>query len=203
MNRVQTGNNQYCGPAALSIISGYTVDYCAQVIGDIIGKEPSKVKGVHPADLFKAFDKLRIKHDEIQPMGISLFAVASNLHHKIGTYLVTLPKHFVVIEVTNDKQIFICDNHVKEPLNLANSARLSQKVENIWKCYPKPPAKLLQWDLKIVNSFGDNHDIQLHHWFEDSEDNYHTTLGHIRANKDQLALIAKELNRYLENNDKD
>lgn len=57
-------------------------------------------------------------------------------------YLVTVPHHYVALEI-KDGSVFICDNHTKTELELQNSARLSQKVNNVWKVtkvreYSKP-----------------------------------------------------------------
>jgi hypothetical protein len=47
-------------------------------------------------------------------------------------YLVTIPKHYISLEV-RDGSMYLCDNHTKQELEIQNSARLSQKVERIWK----------------------------------------------------------------------
>jgi len=196
MNKVQTGNNQFCGPAALSVISGHSVDYCAKVIGDIIGKAPDKVKGVFPADLFKAAKKLRIDYKEIEMSG-SLYFVATCLAHKgTATYLVTLPRHYIVIEVTLDRQLFICDNHTKEPLNLANSARLSQRIEKIWKVSAKPPAVLVNTKVEVrsVDYNGESaYYINVIKEFIDPEDNISINKGLFRASRSEFSKIVEKL----------
>jgi hypothetical protein len=197
MNKVTTGDNNYCGPAVLSVVSGRSVDYCARIIGEIIGKAPDKVKGVYPADLFKAAARLRIRHEKIEPPASSLFAVASNLVHRgEATYILEIPKHYIAIEVTAAREIFLCDNHTKEPINLAGSARLSQKVEQIWKCSVKPAAVLIRDTVEVVevkNSADSAYYINIIKEYEDPEDNFKCSKGLFRADRNELKIIAAKL----------
>ena len=63
-----------------------------------------------------------------------MFWAASALtHFHSSLWLVTIPKHYIAIEVAEDGAIQICDNHTKEPIDLQNSSRLSQKVEAVYK----------------------------------------------------------------------
>lgn len=135
MNDANMGFNQFCGPAALSVLTGRNTDECAYAISCVNGQY--KVKGVTTPDLVKAADRLGFNLREVQVPGRSLFMVASILSHAEGQYVVVVPKHFVVIEV-KDGSIQLCDNHTKQPIKLQNSARLSQKVEQVLKAEAKP-----------------------------------------------------------------
>lgn len=132
MNDVQFGMNQYCGPAVLSIFTGLDTDFIAQQVTEITGRP--KVTGVMPSDLIRVGEKLGLEFKENQAFqDRSLFWTASALVNFPGNYLITIPNHYITLEVTIAKQIFICDNHTKIPMDLQNSSRLSQKVERVWK----------------------------------------------------------------------
>lgn len=134
--------NQYCGPAVLSIFTGARADDCAEEIQKINGA--FKVKGVHTQDLIKAGQMMGLSFEEIPSFeGRSIFWAGSVLVKMPPCqYLVTIPRHYVALEV-KDSTLYICDNHTKTEIELQNSSRLSQKVERVWKVtkvreYSKP-----------------------------------------------------------------
>lgn len=137
MDEVRMGFNKYCGPAALSILTGRNTDECAQAISSVNGTY--KITGVTISDLTAAGDKLGLRFKYYPAaQGRSLFFIASMILSKEdGMYLVLIPKHYVVVEV-KDGVIQLCDNHTKTPINLQNSARLHQKVEQLYKVSIKP-----------------------------------------------------------------
>jgi hypothetical protein len=123
---VTEGFNKFCGPAVLSIMTGKSTDECARVISRINGSY--NVTGVLLSDLLKAADKLGFDTINRDSEGMSLYRSLVNLANSDGMYIITLEKHFVCIEV-RDKKIYFCDNHTKEPIPAASSARLMLKVE--------------------------------------------------------------------------
>lgn len=134
--------NQYCGPAVLSIFTGHRTDDCAEEIGKVNGQHT--IKGVYASDLMKAGNNMGLEFTEIPSFqGRSIFWAGSVLiRMQPSQYLVTIPKHYIALE-TRDSKLYICDNHTKTELELQNSARLSQKVERVWKVtkvreYSKP-----------------------------------------------------------------
>lgn len=129
---VNLGQNIYCGPAVLSIFTGCTTDDCAEEIMKIDGS--FKVKGVYPDTLMKAGNVMGLEFEEIPSFqGRSIFWAGSVLIKMPPTqYLITIPKHYIVVEV-RDKSLYICDNHTKTEIELQNSSRLSQKIERVWK----------------------------------------------------------------------
>lgn len=132
MNEVQFGMNEYCGPAVLSIFTGANTDQCAAEITKVNGKH--SITGVQPSDLIKAGQTMGLEFKENEAfIGRSLFWTASALVNFPGTYLITIPRHYISIQVESDRTILICDNHTKTPMDLQNSSRLSQKVERVWK----------------------------------------------------------------------
>lgn len=145
LNKADIGFNKYCGPAVLSILTGKNTDECAKVIREI---DPSwNGSALLLTSLIKAADKLGYKSTPIQPSGFSLFRTLVMLAKKNGVYIITLPSHFVTIEVAED-DIYFCDNHTKEPMKACNSARLQQNVVSVYRVEPKPVPKIISSDIQ-------------------------------------------------------
>lgn len=137
MDEVKFGFNQFCGPAALSVLSGKNTDECAWAISHINGQY--KIKGVTVPDLIAAGKKLGLLFEEVNALvGRSLFFTASAMSKSNGRYLIVIPKHFIVVEVLNGN-IMLCDNHTKNPIKLESSARLMQRVERVYAVTTAPP----------------------------------------------------------------
>lgn len=145
LNAVKIGMNKFCGPAVLSILTGKSTDECASVISRINGHY--KVEGVQLPDLLKAADKLGFTNTKIEPAA-TLFGTLTRLASDEGMYIVTVTGHFVAIEVKEGK-IYFCDNHTKEPMPAASSARMMQRCLAVNKVFRKPEPKLLQEWTKI------------------------------------------------------
>jgi hypothetical protein len=128
------GMNKYCGPAVLSILTGKSTDECARVISSINGQY--RVEGVLLTDLLRAADKLGFDQRPM-PTGSNLYGTLVMHSNREGMYIFTLPNHFACIEV-KDKKIYFCDNHTKEPMPAAGSARLMQKVLSVHKVEKRP-----------------------------------------------------------------
>lgn len=156
--------NKYCGPAVLSILTGRNTDECAKVIRSINGAY--EVAGVQLDHLLKAAAKMGYDSEMIPPQG-SLYRQLVGLAKRDGFYIVTVPNHFVVVEV-NGGEIFFCDNHTKEPIRAAASARLMQsclacyRVERR-KDYVEPePLKLLSSTIKVdMKNYYDTYHIEI------------------------------------------
>lgn len=129
MNSVTIGQNKYCGPAVLSILTGKSTDECARVIGSINGKYT--IEGVELGHLLQAAERLGFDSERVQPAA-TLFGSLIRLVNNDGVFIVAVAKHFVAIEV-NERKIYFCDNHTKEPMPAASSARLQQPVHTIYK----------------------------------------------------------------------
>lgn len=130
MNNVNFGKNKFCGPAALSAVSGITTDEAEILIKKVTGQR-RPVKGVWTSDLCKAFNILGYS-TEICGYGNhsdTLFTLIPHL--AVGLYLCVVPSHFILLEVDKDNNRFICDNHTRKPLNLSVSARLGQRVSSV------------------------------------------------------------------------
>lgn len=127
LNAVTVGQNKYCGPAVLSILTGKSTDECARVIGSINGKYT--VEGVELKHLLEAASRMGFDCEGINPAA-TLFGTLIRLANRDGVYIVTVTGHFVVIEV-KEKKIYFCDNHTKEPMPAASSARLQQQCKAV------------------------------------------------------------------------
>jgi hypothetical protein len=138
LKEVNFGQNKFCGPAVLSILTGKSTDECADVISQINGKYI--ITGVFTTDLIKAATKLGFTANQVSVDG-SLYRVLTGLVHSDGIYLVVLPKHFVCVEVS-DKKIYFCDNHTKMPIPAASSSRLGMGVESVYKVVETPKPKI-------------------------------------------------------------
>jgi hypothetical protein len=130
LHAVNIGQNKFCGPAVLSILTGKSTDECASVISRINGHY--NVKGVMMNDLLRAADRLGFSQEKIDVDNLSLYRALISLVNKDGMYIVMVPAHFVCIEV-REKKVYFCDNHTKEPIPAASSARLDMKVLSCYK----------------------------------------------------------------------
>lgn len=158
LNAVTIGQNRYCGPAVLSILTGKSTDECANVISSINGKYT--IEGVELRHLLEAANRLGFDCESIVPAN-SLFGTLIRLAPSEGIYIVTVTGHFVVIEVA-DKKIFFCDNHTKEPMPAAASARLQQKVKAVHKVVKRREPVLLQSKtLSRRNNMSDGIEIEI------------------------------------------
>jgi ABC-type bacteriocin/lantibiotic exporter with double-glycine peptidase domain len=145
LKSVSEGYNKFCGPAVLSILTGKNTDECANAIGYISGEY--NIKGVKLEHLLAAANRLGFTSTKVDE-GTSLYGTIIRLVNDDGMYIVTVPNHFVVIEV-NNKKAYFCDNHTKEPIPAASSARLSQRVVAVHKVSRKKEPVLVKEYIKL------------------------------------------------------
>lgn len=190
---INFGENQYCGPSALSAITGLGTDECASMLSRITGR--AKIVGIGITDMLQALHTWRYTTEWIKALnGASLYFTLTVLHAKgDGIYLVQVPGHYITIEI-KDKQPYICDNHTRSPINAASSARLMQNIVYVYKVVAKKEPKLI--DRKVVIIEGINMlSIKIKHEFDDPTDNMIYEVGQIRfrdkedRNKIKLALM--------------
>lgn len=191
LRAVTFGMNQYCGPAVLSAFTGKTTDECAAVIAGITGGV--EIKAVNTIDLIIALNKLRFDVEAQKVQSYTLYGTLSKIASSDGLYVVVVPRHVVAIEVRNSK-IFFVDNHTKEPIDAASSARLSQAVSQVYKVIPRPAPKLLRSIVKAEKGYGNNIHIRATDEYEDPRDNAEMDLGRIYfRSSDELDHIMFEL----------
>lgn len=187
LKEINFGINQYCGPAVLSALTGKSTDECAAVISSINGK--AIIKAISTDELLKALEKLRFKVEDQKFYGQTLYAALVSISKNEGMYVVMIPKHLVAVEV-KDNQIFLVDNHSKQPLPAQSSARLMQRVDKIWKVISKEPPRFIRSEILLEkSSYGANFrlDIITHNIYADSKDDTRYRLGQILY-KDNLEL---------------
>lgn len=194
MREVKTGSNQYCGPAVLSILTGRSTDECASLIRSVdphySGRE------VQLTVLVEVLKKISFNCNLVPNTSGSIFSVFHRIYNNPGFYVVVVRKHVVCVEVQADKQILLCDNHTKEPINGAASARLGQFVEAIYKVEPKPAPVFLRNEIEVkVEYYGAEGvlEINKHSIYSDPEDNVHRMLTYFRATKEELLSIRDQL----------
>lgn len=151
MKQVNQGSNIYCGPAVLSIVSGKNTDECARVINKIRSKPSyTDVKEIYSeTELPKALDMLGFDIDRVNiDEDSSLLWTLHMICNIEGMYIIQVPAHVVAVEV-KDKRVYLCDNHTKEPINAANSARIGQRVAKVWSVRERPKAKTFKYRVYI------------------------------------------------------
>lgn len=146
MNKVKIGQNQYCVPAVISILTGKDTDECARMISRVTGQ--SQVTMVRYEDAITVLTKLGMEITLVPNASeCSLFTTMHFIAREDGMYLVGVPAHVVAVEV-KDHRVFLCDNHTKEPINGASSARLGQRVDRVYRVSIPPLPTIL--DVKIT-----------------------------------------------------
>jgi hypothetical protein len=204
LNAVTLGMNKYCGPAVLSILTGRDTDECARVISSINGQY--QVAGVQLDHLIKAANKLGFDSKLIGVSG-TLYRTLVSIANDDGQYIVTVPNHFIVIEV-NNKEIFFCDNHTKEPIRAASSARLMQACIACYKVEKRKnfiePVKLAKISEEVkVKVIGPMIVVTREHKYNIPERNKSESIGNLYfLDKDELNNFVEKLDALLgENND--
>ena len=184
------GLNVYCGPAVLSALTGKSTDECASVISSINGRR--EIKSVSVADLLAALKKLRFDCMPIGRINYSLFGTLNSLSRVNGFYVITVPRHVIAIEVIDGK-IFLIDNHSKQPLPAESSARLTQKVELIYKVVKLAEPKFISNKIRVTRNISSIR-IESLNTYEDENDNSISGRGDIYFTNDrELKEIINEL----------
>ncbi len=115
----------------------------------------STIKGAYIEELLSTLTKIGgYRSTKINFLSnSSLFFTLTTIKQE-GFYIVTLEHHFVLIEKQGGER-YICDNGLKTPMKAEGSARLNQKVlqvyhiekigEHTYKKYTPPPAPILPY----------------------------------------------------------
>ena len=202
LNSVNIGQNKFCGPAVLSILTGRNTDECAYAISRVNGNY--NIKGVQTKDLLLAAEQLGFTNESVDT-GRTLYGTFVKLANQDGMYIISIlkPNHFVTIEVI-DKKIYFCDNHTKEPMPAESSSRMHQIVEmahRVWKkpVPPPPPTPiLLLTDYNVVVS---NNQIAVDRVliYKNPDDNRKEQIGVIRTkDAEELKRVLKRIKEELD-----
>lgn len=194
LKEINFGLNQYCGPAVLSALTGESTDRCAAVISAVSGRK--EIKAVSKEHIKEALKRLRFNVEE-QSGGSTLWGVLYRLHEQDGMYVVFVPNHVVAVEV-KDNQIYICDNHTKTPLDIKQSARLTQKVHSVFKVVSIGSPVFVKSIVLIkinINSI----EVISHNCYENTDDDTEYQLGYLRfKNEKELEEILYKLHSLYE-----
>lgn len=192
------GLNTWCGPSVISALTGKSTDECAAAIAAISGSR--EVKRVSWDHLVKTLEKLRFVATKEKTYSYSLFGTLNELAAKAAAlYLIGVPGHVVAVEVTDDNKIFIVDNSAKVPLPAEGSARLTQKVDLVYKLVPKELPKFLRKEVKVSEKYAKTISIEVIDVYENEEDNVKYSKGYIYfRDEKELTEIYSKLTELLE-----
>jgi hypothetical protein len=172
---INFGLNQYCGPAVLSALTGESTDRCAAVISAVSSRK--EIKAVNKHDIIESLRRLRFNVIE-QSGGSTLFGVLNRIYENDGQYIIFVPQHVVAVEI-KDKEIYICDNHTKTPINIKQSARLTQKVNSVLKVEARNPPRFIGAMIRIDRMYNGVDIISVNR-YENPEDDTQYRLGNIK-----------------------
>lgn len=190
LKEVNFGMNQFCGPAVLSAMTGKTTDECASVIMSITGR--AEVRAVNIEHLIKAFERLRFDCVKVNSPSGSLFGTLNYLSSSDGMYVVMIPHHVVAVEVQSGK-IYLVDNHSKQPLPAEGSARLSQRVQQVYKVTAKAEPKFIRTDIRVEKRYCNVY-IEALDVYEPATDSIHRRLGQFTfRDENELNMIMEKL----------
>lgn len=193
------GTNPWCVPAALSAITGYSTDYCAEIIQQVTGQK-GNITAVHRDNYLEALRRLRHDAVEVNTSARSLYGVIAGLANFDGFYILRIKTgqvttHAIVIEI-KDKKVYLIDNSTKEPIPAQSSARLMQGVEQVFKITPWGEKKLI--DTKVTVSRGINRVyVDVCEFYADERDNVTRSTSFIVKDDDELKLIVKGLANHI------
>jgi hypothetical protein len=122
------GKNTWCGPAAMSAITGFDTDYCANELTRITGREV--IKGVWPSELCKALFRMGY-HPIRMPDGDKPPTLSQWLRQprdREDVYLVFITRHYIVVRGWE-----IIDNHTKVPVWHSKYHYQRKRVVATWK----------------------------------------------------------------------
>jgi hypothetical protein len=196
LNEVNFGFNKFCGPSVLSALTGESTDRCAAVISNVTGRQV--IKGVTAGELKKTLLKLRFSCIDAELGGYSLYRALWMLKEKNGKYVVFVPKHVVAVEV-KDNEIHICDNHTKTPLDIKQSARLTQKVDLVYQVERLSAPRFLCSNIVVEKNYS-SYTIREYGYYELPDDDTSTHIGSIYCDKEKLYKIMEALSEFTKNN---
>lgn len=198
MRSANIGDNKYCGPTVLSILTGKSTDECASVLSFVTGR--SNITLVRMSELKACLSKMRYEYVE-KAYDCSLYSLFMQISKETGFYIVELPQHVVAIEVDTQGRVYLCDNHTKEPINGAASARLGQRAQVCYKVTPKPDPVYVQSQIELIQSKSYGRvTLSLAMWdiYENEEDNIRRDIGTLYAkDENELKLIRDEMLRKI------
>lgn len=131
------GHN-WCGPSALSIITGRTVDYCARLCAEKsrttrhwVSRQHTaqSIKGVYNSEMFFALTKMGFEYREV--MGIKGKTLNQYMAERggeqwKGVMLINVTRHYVVVN-----RDIVSDNHQQDK-HYTDHTMKRRKIERAW-----------------------------------------------------------------------
>lgn len=182
MRSVKEGQNIYCGPAVLSILTGKDTDTCARTFESVTGRRD--ITEVYVPEILKALDKLKFSYVKVAS-DCSMYSLFIQIAKTDGMYIVVLPKHVVAVEVSHGK-IYFCDNHTKEPISGAAPARLGQWCSDCYRTEAKPDPVFVVEKLRVefnVYAYSEQSTVYIYRdsYFVEPNDDDSKMIGNIAA----------------------
>lgn len=143
------GKNRYCGPGALSILTGYATDETAAVLRDITGKRA--IFGIHHRAMLQALARFGMKTYPlpIEPKQFTLGKWIADHEFKAahahpdfksrwyGRYLVCITGHYCVVRFT-ESGTEVSDNKSIYPRPAAKYRHLRSFIKAAWRIDGEP-----------------------------------------------------------------
>lgn len=191
------GINKYCGPAVLAAMTGLSTDECAAAIQSVTGQK-SDIKAIQMYHLITTFNRLRFDMKEIKTFSSTLYGTLSELSvENDARYIIAVPHHVIAIEVVKGYVYFI-DNHTKVPIDARGSARLTQRVEQVYKITAKEIPVFVRSEIRLINNHRGINFVRFS-IFKNCEDNVRVDLGYIsKASIEELLMIHSSLGDMIE-----
>lgn len=192
LNTIVFGVNEYCGPSVLSALTGKTTDECAEVISHLTGR--NVIKGVQMDVLIKALERLRFDCEKMNVPAHTVFGTLNAISGVNGLYIIGVPGHVVAVEVAHPK-IYLIDNHTKQAISASASARLSQKVDGLYRVKDRGEKVLISIEISVEKDY---HHVTI--WrsvkYSNARDNVLNKLGTLYFKNDaEFADIVSELSK--------
>lgn len=146
--KASENSNNYCGPAALSIITGLSTSMCAGLVNKVRRKPGyMAVNGVWTEEMLQVLESENFSIESTNPKQLgSIYWVLSTIKQD-GLYLAQLKTHYVVLDIKGNERT-LCDNHTRTPIKAGNSSRLSQEVVGLYRVY-RDEMKEPQWWIEV------------------------------------------------------
>lgn len=115
---VQFGENEFCGQAVVSIITGRTTDKAEKKFQELRDNFNKPIKGIWLRELEIVLGRFGYSWKGIPYVKGTLFTNLSMINNT-GIYVFSLYDHVVVLERTY-RDWLLCDNHTKKPMLSSN-----------------------------------------------------------------------------------
>lgn len=128
--------NKYCGPAALSILTGIDTGQAAAVLRLVGGRE--RIRGAFYYEMTRALDRLGYKPVvEALPHRMTFGQWARLPRPADAIYLIESGHHYRVVQGQQ-----VCCSLVQKPVALADDQRLQRRINAVWRIEAVAPVAI-------------------------------------------------------------